>query len=452
MKTHRIVRLFDWSIGCAAGLGALLLAGCRSYEARPIDWEAEAAAWEGVTNTVRLASCEDAALVARIGNPEVNELRLKRANARNVARETGWWDDPEFEMDLNRIVQSSQHPFLMGSSLTFAIPLSGAPKLDERAAEGYAEADALAVRAAEADLAADAGAAYHRLASAQMREAALRAFTRDAKLAQARETAARLAESGEVKAAEVSAVRRRQHDRLHGLREAERETDAARAELRKILGLAPGVRLEVVAETEADDAEVHAALDAATNAPPAAAFARHLRVRERLARLGASEAAFEAEIRRQYPDLKIGPGFSHEEGQGRVGVVLGTTVPLWNRNRKAVAEAEGKRDEDRLTALQAWRALVQEAAAARTRLVRMLDHPPSELPQEAELEKLLEAGELDTLGYLSVREELLDAQLAELDWTRDLRQAVEEMKRFRVPAAAASDSDRLDDLQTTPGK
>ena len=44
--------------------------------------------------------------------------------------------------------------------------------------------------------------------------------------------------------------------------------------------------------------------------------------------------------------------------------MLGTTVPLWNRNRKAIAEAEGKRDEERLTALQTWRGLVQEAAAA----------------------------------------------------------------------------------------
>ena len=66
--------------------------------------------------------------MARIGNPGVNELRLKCAGSDRVARETGWWDDPEFDLDLNRIVRSSQHPFLMGSSLTFAIPLSGAPK------------------------------------------------------------------------------------------------------------------------------------------------------------------------------------------------------------------------------------------------------------------------------------------------------------------------------------
>ena len=439
MKTERLNLL-------AAGLcGGLLLgglvAGCRSYEPRPIDWAAEARAWTDATNVVRLASCEDAALVARIGNPGVNELRLKCAGSDRVARETGWWDDPEFDLDLNRIVQSSQHPFLMGSSLTFAIPLSGAPKLDARAAEGYAAADALAVRVAEADLAADAGAAYHRLAAAQEREAALRAFTQDVKLARARETAARLAESGEVRAADVSAVRRRVHDRLHGLHEAERETDAARAELRKLLGLAPGVALEVVEEADADEAELEAAAAVATNALAAAAFVRHPRVQERLVRLGASEAALEAEIRRQYPDLKIGPGFSHEEGQGRVGIVLGTTVPLWNRNRKAIAEAEGRRDEERLTALQTWRGLVQEAAAAQTRLRRMLDHPPSELPQLAELEKLVEAGELDTLGYLSVREEILDAQLAELDWTRDLRQAVEEMKRFRLPERARSENE-----------
>ena len=55
----------------------LCVVGCRSYEPKPIDWEAEAA--RGVTNSVRLVTLDDAASVALVANPGLNLLRLKAA-------------------------------------------------------------------------------------------------------------------------------------------------------------------------------------------------------------------------------------------------------------------------------------------------------------------------------------------------------------------------------------
>ena len=123
---------------CLAAFAAALTAGCRSYEASPVDWEAEARL--GVTNVIHISSVEDAAELALVGNRELNAMRLKAGGSAKVAKETGWWEDPELDFDLMRIVNPSDNPFLGGGSIAFTIPLSGALALDEKAAEAYAEA------------------------------------------------------------------------------------------------------------------------------------------------------------------------------------------------------------------------------------------------------------------------------------------------------------------------
>ena len=107
---------------------AALTAGCRSYEASPIDWGDEARS--GVTNVVRISSVEDAAELALVGNRALNAMRLKAGASAKVAKETGWWEDPELDFDLMRIVNPSDNPFLGGGSIAFTIPLSGALALE----------------------------------------------------------------------------------------------------------------------------------------------------------------------------------------------------------------------------------------------------------------------------------------------------------------------------------
>ena len=136
----------------------------------------------------------------------------------------------------------------------------------------------------------------------------------------------------------------------------------------------------------------------------------------------------ETEIRRQYPDLKIGPAYSREEGLDRLGLVAGVTLPLWNRNRKGIVEAEGARDEAKREAIRIWREVVLEAAAAQRTLERLKAHPAPSVQGLGDADKLFDAGEITPLDYLAVREELLDGELAEIAWRRDLRLAEENMK------------------------
>ena len=398
-------------------LALLLFAGCTSYEAMPIDWEKECDSWMNATNTVRLASADDAALLARIGNPGLNELRLKARGAARTAQEEGWWNDPSLDLDLNRILGSAPHPFLGGATLSFTLPLSGAPALDARAAEGYAAADAMAVRAEERTVAADARAAFLRLAYAREKARLLAAFAVDPRHTEAERKLDHLTERGETTRAERAANERRHHAREHLAVEARASVSEAEEALRALCGLAPSVRFELTDTALAGE-----------DAPPPSvdplAFVKHPRVQEKILRLNGSEAKLEAEIRRQYPDLKIGPAFSQEDGDNRAGLALGIDLPLWNRNRKAIAEAEATRDADRFAALRAWQNLVREDAAARRRLADLDDHTPPPPAREQDLDNLLRIGEILPADYLAALSDILDARLAELDWKRDRALAV----------------------------
>ena len=108
--------------------------------------------------------------------------------------------------------------------------------------------------------------------------------------------------------------------------------------------------------------------------------------------------------------------------------MAGVTLPLWNRNRKGIAEAEGARDEAKQEAVRIWREIVLAAAAARRTLERLKTHPSPPSHDIADANALFDAGEITPLDYLAVREELLDGELAEITWRRDLRLAEENLK------------------------
>jgi CRISPR system Cascade subunit CasA len=163
----------------------------------------------------------------------------------------------------------------------------------------------------------------------------------------------------------------------------------------------------------------------------AAALVDHPEVKAALSALEGSEGELHAEIRRQYPDLKIGPAYANEEGLDRLGFSAGVSLPLWNRNRKAIAEAEAKRALTRLEAIDVWRALVCDAAKAYVKLRHLTEHPSIPSTERDEADGLADAGELAPLDYLTVREEILEQKISEAEWLRDIALAAEELEKFK---------------------
>ena len=404
-------------------LAAGILCGCRSYEPKPIDWNEEANA--GVTNEVRIASLDDAVTLALIGNRELNALRLKSANSAKAAKESGWWEDPELDFDLMRIINPSEHPFLGGASIAFTIPLSGATAIAAKADELYAQADIAEIKAAERDTGAEARHAAIRLAALRRRAALLSEHDSDERIVRARENVGKLHEAGEVSASELAGVQRQKHIRHHALMETEREIAETEIAFLRILGLRPGTKISLTLPLR-----VRPSMPSGTDDP--LELVRHPKVEAALARLGGTEKSLEAEIRRQYPDLKLGPAYANEEGLDRFGLIAGISIPLWNRNRKGIAEAEGTRDEARLAAIDMWRSLVCDAATARVHLSNLLMHPPIPANEREQTDKLADAGELTPLDYLAVREQIFDLRLDELNWRRDVALAAAELQRFKI--------------------
>jgi outer membrane protein TolC len=218
---------------------------------------------------------------------------------------------------------------------------------------------------------------------------------------------------------------RQKHARHHALMETEREIAEAEIAFLRLSGLRPGTKLTIAFAVEDTPAAP------SVNDDPLE-LVRHPKVAASLARLSGAEEALRAEIRRQYPDLKLGPAYSNEEGLDRFGLIAGISIPLWNRNREGIAEAEGKRDETRLAAIDVWRELVCDAAAAHAHLVNLLAHPPVPSSERMQSDKLADAGELTPLDYLAVREQIFDMKLDEANWKRDVALAAAELQRFKI--------------------
>lgn len=75
------------------------------------------------------------------------------------------------------------------------------------------------------------------------------------------------------------------------------------------------------------------------------ALTRRADIRSALAEYEASQAALQLEIARQYPDLKLGPGYEYDQGENKIGLMLGVELPILNRNEGPIAEATARRAE-----------------------------------------------------------------------------------------------------------
>lgn len=86
-----------------------------------------------------------------------------------------------------------------------------------------------------------------------------------------------------------------------------------------------------------------------------AALFQRADLRAALARYAATQSALQLEIAKQYPDIHIGPGYTYDAGVNKISFGLaGITLPVFGHNRGGIAQAEAKRSEAaaRIEALQ----------------------------------------------------------------------------------------------------
>ena len=401
-------------------LGLILCSGCQSYTPTPIDWAIETITWTPATTNAIDLTLTVARQCALILNPQINAVRLTQSNARQAARAAGWWNDPTLDFDALRILRGGAHPWISGAGVSFSLPLKGIPGIEKQAATFYAHAAELSVTVAEYELVAEVDQLWNACVIELRHVAAMR---HEMKQLNAHEQQLRtLVAIGEYPrdVIDTFVIQRLSHERA--LSDSISEAEKRQYALRRLLGLHPTVPIKISPETLLSQPAIVW--------PDDISLTRHPRVQASLAQLTVSESALLAEIRRQYPDLELGPLYGNEEGENRLGLGLGIRLPLWNRNRQGLAEAEGRRAHARLEALETWRTLVanlHETQAAWHTAHQTTQHLkdqalPTAQKTVAHTTRLFREGELDLLTLMSAetvcyqtQRSLREAEQAEAD-------------------------------------
>jgi cobalt-zinc-cadmium efflux system outer membrane protein len=155
-------------------------------------------------------------------------------------------------------------------------------------------------------------------------------------------------------------------------------------------------------------------------------------VRRGLLEYAAADAALHLEIANQYPDLQYSPGYSYNEGFHQFTLGSSFNVPLLNRNRGPIAEAEAKRSEaearfkalqtqaigEMQVALAGYRGAQSELATAEDTYVRL------ENVREVDMQRAVRLGDQDRLALAGVRLDGVAAARARLDALHRLETAL----------------------------
>jgi len=132
----------------------------------------------------------------------------------------------------------------------------------------------------------------------------------------------------------------------------------------------------------------------------------------------AAESALHLEIARQYPDLRISPGYDYNQGQNRWQLGLNLDLPL-NRNQGPIAQAEARRKtaEVRFLAQQSTIQGELDLALASYQAARAKAATAATLAQEAAAgakttQRAVEAGDLSPLEFTRRNLEVSTANVA----------------------------------------
>lgn len=343
----------------AAGLLAvgLALSACQTYEPRPLDLQAHRDAWRGrladdaavaafaqnlsmrdaseadrfdLTDGLTLSEAE---LVALVFNPDLRLVRQRAGVAEASAEHAGRWDAPELAVDVLRITESVANPWVITPGLSVTLPISGRLEAEKARAGAVARVELTRVAEAEWHTRHELREAWWAWSVVSLRLDETRQLLDT--LASLVEATSQLAEVGELPRTEASLFVIEQAQLQQAVQRLEAERVSAEYRLHALMGLSPDAPLTLHAELPTAQA-------------PGAATAETLAAGNlTLARLedayDVAEQSLRREVRKQYPDLTLGPLYESDQGQSRIGFLGGIPLPILNANRQGIAEANAQR-------------------------------------------------------------------------------------------------------------
>jgi cobalt-zinc-cadmium efflux system outer membrane protein len=329
-------------------LGCLLVAGCASYRPAPLGLapasldappasvlSADASAIRrpflaGTTiDLSRPLDLNAVATIAVLANPDLKALRLRAGVADAQAFSARLLPDPTFSVTAEPLLSGTDPVANLAAGLGVSLNALRTRGVARRQAAAQARQVRLDLAWSEWQTAGQARIQAVRVVRLEHYAALAEASSRVASTMLAR--VLRAIGRGDLLPTEAQASRTAAFDAAARLRLATRDLAAARLELRRLMGLPPDYAFSL------------AALPVPT-APPSAErlFAIASTGRTDLEALRAGYAAQEAGVRRavleQFPSLDLSIAGTRDTGRNvTLGPTVGLTLPLWNRNRGAIA-------------------------------------------------------------------------------------------------------------------
>lgn len=422
------------------------LTACQFYQASPLDASGHAVAWwergpsdENVRdfaqklqttapqavkfnpkNGLTLAEGE---VVALVYNPDLRVARLRAGVARATAEHAGRWDDPALSIDVLNVIESVPNPWVIGSALSFTIPISGRLAVEKSRAKAELHSELASVAEEEWKTLRDLRKTWLTWSANQLRlEQAERIV---ASLDSVVESTAKLAEAGELPRNESALFKIEQESRKADVARLRGRVKENEQEIRSLMGISPSATITFIPTL------------AAPSGKDGGNFAK---TNPTLIRLRSdyevAELTLLREIRKQYPDLDLGPNFEDDQGQSRIGMIGAIPIPIFNANKGGIAAARAEREVARAAYETGLEQTEGRLAAMRARLdgvrARRQSLDSNVMPlvdrQIDDARRVLEIGEGNSLVLLEslaraheAKLHLIEARLEESDTQNEIR-------------------------------
>ena len=236
---------------------------------------------------------------------------------------------------------------------------------------------------------------------------------------------------GEVSALDLARERIARDQIGLSVRDAERQSLAARTALSAAIGIPVPALSGIHISFGAVERPQEPGPDLAAGALREKALTERSDVQGLLAKYAAAESALSLQIANQYPNIRLSPGYSYDQGQNKYLLAPAAELPIFNQNQGPIAEAVARRDEAaaRFTALQTQIIEQVDGDAADLRAAdRTLRTADGLLASEQDRERRVlgsfRAGQVDRPTLLTAEIERAAAEQSRFDALVQQRQAV----------------------------
>ena len=383
----------------------------------------EPAAWDLKTLT----------LVALYYHPDLDVARAQWASAKAGRITAGERPNPTLSLltGYNSTTPASEvTPWIPETSLEIPIETAGKRGYRITQAQHLSEAARLAILSTAWDVRSRLRQAYYDYFAAKDNEILL-AAQQDVQTENVRILEAQLA-VGEAAPSDVTLARLALGNSRLAANDAAKEKEQARVRLAGALGLPPAALSGI---EPAFAGWTKPVLDLPAVELRRKALLGRADILASLAEYAGTDAALRLEIAKQYPDFSLGPNFQMDQSDAKWTLGLSFILPLLNRNKGPIAEADARRTEAaaRFLALQAKTIEAIDSAAAACRaaagkIKAAEDMRQALLKQEASARSRYELGDISKLEWLGLRIELAASELARLDALVKAQQAAGELE------------------------